>query len=177
MLNPTQTPAYGAVREFRLNFTASPCRIKRPWKGCSSPVREHGDGRDGPDLPLQVGHEGSVHGGFLGGRYRDRGARRPRFWGSECEFRLADTSVETRKPTRAIITTGPYRISRNPIYLSFALLQFGIAVWTGSAWFLVALVLTMIVITTGVILREEHYLERKFGETYLRYKREVRRWL
>ena len=93
------------------------------------------------------------------------------------EFRVANTSVQTRVPTRAIITTGPYRLSRNPIYLSFGILQFGIAVWTGSAWFLVALGLTMLVITIGVILREERYLERKFGETYLAYKRKVRRWL
>ena len=93
------------------------------------------------------------------------------------EFRAADTSVETRKPTRFIISSGPYRFSRNPIYLSFAILQFGIAVWTGSAWFLVGLVLTTLVITMGVIVREERYLERKFGETYLAYKRKVRRWL
>ena len=93
------------------------------------------------------------------------------------EFRAADTPVPTREPTRAVISKGPYRFSRNPIYLSFAILQLGIAVWTGSAWFLVVLVLTMLVITTGVIVREERYLERKFGETYLAYKRKVRRWL
>jgi len=93
------------------------------------------------------------------------------------EFRAADTPVQTRKPTRAIVSTGPYRFSRNPIYLSFAFLELGIAVWTDSAWFLVALVLTVAVITTGVIVREERYLERKFGEPYLEYKRKVRRWL
>ena len=93
------------------------------------------------------------------------------------ELRAADTPVQTRQPTRTIISTGPYRFSRNPIYLSFAILILGIAVWTGSAWFLVGLVLTMLVITTGVIMREERYLERKFGDTYLGYKRKVRRWL
>ena len=93
------------------------------------------------------------------------------------EFKATDTPVVTRQPTRAIISKGPYRLSRNPIYLSFATLQLGIAVWTGSAWFLVGLVLTMMVITTGVIMREERYLERKFGEQYLEYKRKVRRWL
>src|SRR5262245_21745449 len=75
------------------------------------------------------------------------------------KFRAGDTPVQTREPTRAIISTGPYRFSRNPIYLSFAILQFGIAVWTGSAWFLMVLVLTMLVITRGVIIREERYLE------------------
>jgi protein-S-isoprenylcysteine O-methyltransferase Ste14 len=93
------------------------------------------------------------------------------------ELRAADTPVQTRQPTRAIISTGPYRFSRNPVYLSFAILQLGIAVWTGSAWFLVSLVLTMLVITMGVIMREERYLERKFGDIYIGYKRKVRRWL
>lgn len=93
------------------------------------------------------------------------------------EFRAAGTPLPTRKPTRAIVSTGPYRFSRNPVYLSFAILHLGIAVWTGSAWFLASLALAMLVITAGVIVREERYLERKFGETYLAYKRQVRRWL
>ena len=93
------------------------------------------------------------------------------------EFRAADTPIPTRRPTRAIVATGPYRFSRNPIYLSFATLILAIAVWTGSAWYLVGLVLTVLLITMGVIIREERYLERKFGEEYLSYKRTVRRWV
>jgi protein-S-isoprenylcysteine O-methyltransferase Ste14 len=93
------------------------------------------------------------------------------------EFRAAETPIPTRKPTRAIVATGPYRFSRNPIYLSFSILILAIAVWTGSAWYLVGLVLTVLVITMGVIIREERYLGRKFGDTYLDYKRRVRRWI
>jgi len=93
------------------------------------------------------------------------------------EFGAANTPVPTREPTRAIVSTGPYGFSRNPIYLSFAILQLGIAVGTGSAWFLIVLVLTMTLIRIGVIRREERYLERKFGEEYLAYTKRVRRWI
>jgi protein-S-isoprenylcysteine O-methyltransferase Ste14 len=92
-------------------------------------------------------------------------------------FRAADTPVPTVEPTRALVTDGPYRVSRNPIYLALALVHAGIAVALDNAWILVLLAPTMIVIRYGVIAREELYLERKFGESYLAYKARVRRWL
>jgi protein-S-isoprenylcysteine O-methyltransferase Ste14 len=92
-------------------------------------------------------------------------------------FRRARTPVDVRKPTTAIVTTGPYRLSRNPAYLSLALIYVGITVLTGALWALAPLVPTLILVDRGVIAREERYLERKFGDEYLRYKARTRRWL
>lgn len=93
------------------------------------------------------------------------------------KFRAAGTGIRAHEPTTVIVISGPYRFSRNPIYLSFALLQIGLAIWVNNAWFLAALIPLLTIIRYGVISREEAYLERKFGEEYLRYKRSVRRWL
>ena len=92
-------------------------------------------------------------------------------------FRRAHTPVDPGKATTAIVTTGPYRLSRNPGYLAMALAYAGIAVLTETLWAFVALLPTLILIDRGVIKREERYLERKFGEDYLRYKARTRRWL
>ncbi len=93
------------------------------------------------------------------------------------QFVKADTSVQTRKPTTAIITDGPFRFSRNPIYLAMSLSYAGIAIAADNLWILGLLVPALAVIRCGVISREERYLERKFAEEYLRYKASVRRWL
>ena len=93
------------------------------------------------------------------------------------EFRKAETQFDPRKPTRAIITTGPYRFSRNPSYVSLTMLYLGIAIPADSVWVLAGLIPTLVVMHYGVILREEEYLEATFGEEYLRYKNTVRRWL
>ncbi|HEV8615619.1 MAG TPA: isoprenylcysteine carboxylmethyltransferase family protein, partial [Methylomirabilota bacterium] len=85
--------------------------------------------------------------------------------------------VPARKPTTVIVRTGPYRFSRNPIYLAFSLLQLGIAIWTNSVWLLATLVGAVALIHYVVIPREEQYLERRFGAQYLSYKVSVRRWL
>ncbi|MEE8559881.1 MAG: isoprenylcysteine carboxylmethyltransferase family protein [Alphaproteobacteria bacterium] len=92
-------------------------------------------------------------------------------------FGKAETSVQTRKPTTAIITDGPFRFSRNPIYLAMSLSYAGIAIAADNLWILGLLVPALAVIRCGVISREERYLERKFAEEYLRYKASVRRWL
>jgi protein-S-isoprenylcysteine O-methyltransferase Ste14 len=96
---------------------------------------------------------------------------------SVAQFRAAGTPVPARKPTAVIVRTGPYRFSRNPIYLAFSLLQLGIAIWVNSVWLLATLVGAVALIHSIVIQREEHYLERKFGAGYLDYKASVRRWL
>lgn len=93
------------------------------------------------------------------------------------KFRSAGTPVPARKPTTAIVRTGPYRFSRNPIYLAFSLLQLGIAIWLNSLWLLATLVAAVALIHYVVIPREEQYLERRFGSQYLEYKASVRRWL
>jgi protein-S-isoprenylcysteine O-methyltransferase Ste14 len=96
---------------------------------------------------------------------------------SVARFRAAATPVPARKPTTAIVRTGPYRFSRNPIYLAFSLFQLGIAIWVNSMWLAATLVAAVALIHSVVIPREEKYLERRFGAEYLDYKASVRRWL
>ena len=96
---------------------------------------------------------------------------------SAAKFRVAGTPVPARKPTTVIVRTGPYRFSRNPIYLAFSLLQLGIAIWVNSLWLLATLVGAVALIHYVVIPREEQYLERRFGAQYLDFKASVRRWL
>ena len=93
------------------------------------------------------------------------------------EFRRAQTSVRPDRPTTTIIQTGPYRFTRNPIYLAMTLLHLGVAAWVNSLWLLLTLAFTLGVMSAGVIAREERYLERKFGEEYRRYRAAVRRWI
>ncbi len=93
------------------------------------------------------------------------------------EFRKTRTNFDPRKPTTAIITTGPYRFSRNPSYVGLTLLCVGIGIAADSIWILGLLIPAIVVMHYGVIVCEERYLENKFGEEYLRYKRSVRRWL
>ena len=92
-------------------------------------------------------------------------------------IRKADTRVETNKPTTTIVTSGPFRFTRNPIYAGMFLGQIGFAIGFDDLWFLATLVPFYLVIRNGVIAREEAYLERKFGAVYLNYKSRVRRWL
>jgi protein-S-isoprenylcysteine O-methyltransferase Ste14 len=92
-------------------------------------------------------------------------------------FTRAGTNVPTHKPTSAIVTHGPYRFSRNPIYVALTMLTLGIALLLDSLWCVASLVPVLTLMQWGVILREERYLERKFGEEYLAFKRQTRRWL
>jgi protein-S-isoprenylcysteine O-methyltransferase Ste14 len=85
---------------------------------------------------------------------------------SVAKFRAAGTPVPARKPTTVIIRTGPYRFSRNPIYLAFSVLQVGIAIWVNSLWLLATLGGALALINYVVIRREEAYLERRFGAEY-----------
>jgi protein-S-isoprenylcysteine O-methyltransferase Ste14 len=93
------------------------------------------------------------------------------------KFRAAGTPVPARKPTTVIVRTGPYRFSRNPIYLAFSLLQLGIAIWVNSLWLIATLVAAVALIHYVVIPREEQYLKGRFGTEYLDYKAAVRRWV
>lgn len=89
----------------------------------------------------------------------------------------AGTPVPGNRPTTTIVCTGPYRYSRNPIYLAFSLLQFGIACWVNSFWLLAILIPAVALMSFVVIPREERYLENHFPSDYLPYKASVRRWL
>jgi protein-S-isoprenylcysteine O-methyltransferase Ste14 len=99
------------------------------------------------------------------------------FFYSTGKFRAAGTPVPGNRPTTAIVRTGPYRFSRNPIYLAFSLLQLGIAAWLNSLWLMATLIVAIALMTMVVIAREERYLEREFGTEYLDYKARVRRWI
>ena len=92
-------------------------------------------------------------------------------------IRRAGTRVETYKPTTTIVAEGPFRFTRNPIYIGMLLGQIGLAVGFDSLWILIMLVPFYLVIRYGVVAREEAYLEHKFGDVYLGYKSRVRRWL
>jgi protein-S-isoprenylcysteine O-methyltransferase Ste14 len=89
----------------------------------------------------------------------------------------AGSNVPTSMPAMSVVDTGPYRFTRNPIYLGMMLGLIGLAIAFDSAWLLVTLVPFFLVIRYGVVAREEVYLERKFGEVYRRYRSRVRRWL
>ena len=93
------------------------------------------------------------------------------------QFRRHKTSFKPHEPSTALITEGPYRYSRNPMYLALSLLYAGLSIATDSPWTLALLAPLLVVMHYGVIIREERYLERKFGDDYRRYKATVRRWL
>ena len=93
------------------------------------------------------------------------------------KFRAAGTPVPAREPTTTIVRTGPYRFSRNPIYLAYSLFQLGLAIGLDNGWLLATLGGAMALIHYRVIPREEEYLERRFGSQYSEYRRSVRRWL
>ena len=88
----------------------------------------------------------------------------------------AGESSNVYKPNGAIVSTGPFAFTRNPMYLSLTLLYAGIAFLVNTAWPVVLLPAVLMVIHYGVIRREERYLERKFGDVYRQYRARVRRW-
>ena len=92
-------------------------------------------------------------------------------------LRIAGTPVPGDRPTTAIVRAGPYRFSRNPIYLAFSLFQLGVACWLESLWLVLTLVPAVALMSFVVIPREERYLELRFPTEYPSYKRAVRRWL
>jgi protein-S-isoprenylcysteine O-methyltransferase Ste14 len=92
-------------------------------------------------------------------------------------FTRKGTAVQPWKPTTAIVTTGPYRLTRNPAYLGMALVYVGIALLAEALWVLVPLPVVLAIMDRAVIAREERYLERSFGREYLDYKTRARRWI
>ncbi len=92
-------------------------------------------------------------------------------------FKAAGTSFRTHEPATAILSDGLYGVSRNPIYLGLTAIYLGVGVLADAGWVAVLLGPLLLVVHFGVIAREERYLERRFGDEYLRYKASVRRWL
>ncbi|MFL6721724.1 MAG: methyltransferase family protein [Sphingomonas sp.] len=92
-------------------------------------------------------------------------------------FARIGTNVEPWKPSTALVMTGVFRWTRNPMYVSMAILLLALAVATDSVIGLALLVPFLLAIRYFVIAREERYLEAKFPDEYQHYKRQVRRWL
>ena len=92
-------------------------------------------------------------------------------------FAAARTPVPTCQPTTALVTSGIFSWSRNPIYLGINAIYFGIALALNNGWLAIFAVPVVLVMRYGVIAREEAYLESRFSNDYLNYKKVVRRWL
>lgn len=92
-------------------------------------------------------------------------------------FRRSGQDENPWKPTPAIVERGPYRITRNPMYLQMVLICVGVAVILIDVWILILAPVCARVLQRFAIEPEEAYLERKFGDDYLAYKRRVRRWI
>ena len=89
----------------------------------------------------------------------------------------AHTPVDPYQSTTALVTAGPFCFTRNPLYLSLSLFYLGGALLLNTLWALLLFPLVVLLMSRGVIAREERYLERKFGAVYQDYKARVRRWL
>lgn len=92
-------------------------------------------------------------------------------------FQKAKTSIVPVRPTTALVTSGPYRFTRNPMYLGMAVLYVALALAFGVIWALAFLPAVLLVVDRLVIAREERELEGLFGDPYRDYRRNVRRWL
>ena len=120
-----------------------------------------------PPLPVRLIAGVAGLAGFL---YFDSSAMRG--------FGRAGTSVlPFGDRTTAIVTDGPYRFTRNPMYVGMTLLYAGVAVATGVIWALATLLVVLVIIRRHVIAREEKYLMAKFGDSYREYQSRVRRWI
>lgn len=92
-------------------------------------------------------------------------------------LRRSETTANQYKQSLVLVTGGPFRFSRNPIYLGMTLLYFGVALVLNTLWALVLYPVLLVIMLFGVIFREERYLLLRFGTKYLKYKVSVRRWL
>ena len=92
-------------------------------------------------------------------------------------FRGVGTTPNPTKPAAALALGGPYRFTRNPMYLGWVFAYVGAALLVNAVWPLVFLPVVIAVVQRMFIEKEERYLERKFGDAYRQYKVRVRRWL
>ena len=89
----------------------------------------------------------------------------------------AGTNVNPYEPTTALVIEGPFRFTRNPLYLALMMLYVGIALALKLLWPVLLLPIALWIMRRGVIDREERYLAQKFGEAYSQYQQHVRRWI
>lgn len=92
-------------------------------------------------------------------------------------FALRGTTIIPNRPANVLILDGPFRFTRNPLYLAMALLTIGVGLWLNTWWILILLLPAIIAVDRLVIAREEAYLRRRFGDQYDAFASRVRRWL
>jgi protein-S-isoprenylcysteine O-methyltransferase Ste14 len=97
-------------------------------------------------------------------------------WGRRT-MTAAGTNVRPTRPATTIVTTGPFRYSRNPLYVALTLLYVGLTTAVNTWWGFVLLVPLLATMHFGVVRREERYLDRKFGDSYRAYRSRVRRYV
>ncbi len=93
------------------------------------------------------------------------------------EFFRARTTLRPDRGASALIRSGPFAFSRNPLYVAVMIVLAGIGVWVNNLWVLGMLVPLFFAMSLAVIVPEERYLDSRFGKTYLDYQKRVRRWL
>ncbi|MEP3480950.1 MAG: isoprenylcysteine carboxylmethyltransferase family protein [Fuerstiella sp.] len=92
-------------------------------------------------------------------------------------FRRARTAIYPNQPARQLVANGPYRFSRNPMYVGLAMMTVGIGLLADNIWMLIFLPITLTVLWKLVIQKEEQYLRSEFGSVYEKYQQQVRRWI
>jgi protein-S-isoprenylcysteine O-methyltransferase Ste14 len=92
-------------------------------------------------------------------------------------FRRSGTTIRPDRASTSLVIAGPYKFTRNPMYVGMAIVYFGLAIADRSLWSLILLPIVLLVIRRAVIAHEEAFLERRFGVAYADYKTRVRRWL
>ena len=97
-------------------------------------------------------------------------------WGM-LTFTVARTAILPSRPARTIVATGPFRYSRNPMYMGLSSIYIGLSLLMGMAWPILLLPVVLLSLFALVIRREERYLDDAFGEEYAAYRGRVRRWL
>jgi protein-S-isoprenylcysteine O-methyltransferase Ste14 len=98
-------------------------------------------------------------------------------WWAVVTFVRARTTFLPTRPARTLVATGPFRYSRNPMYVGMSAFYIGLSLLMRTAWPLVLLPLVLISLYAFVIRREERYLGDAFGDEYAAYRARVRRWL
>ena len=92
-------------------------------------------------------------------------------------FRRSGTTIKPFEPSTALVTSGPFRLSRNPMYLGMVLVLLGCAMLVGTVWPLPVIPLFIWLITSRFIVHEEQMMEQVFGDDYRAYRRRTRRWM
>ena len=96
---------------------------------------------------------------------------------AQTAMKRAGTNIFPTRPALAIVTDGPFRFTRNPLYIAAVGVYVGVALWVDGLVLILLLVPMILVLHWGIVLPEERYLEAKFGDIYRAYRAGVRRWL